>query len=402
MLPITPPKYVKQVLLKLESREFGAYLVGGCVRDLLLGIRPADWDVCTNALPEEIMEIFPNCRDTGSRCGTVTVYEHGHAVEVTTFRTETGYSDHRRPDSVVFTADLTGDLQRRDFTINAIALPLAGIVVDPYDGRADLERGVIRCVGDPMLRMGEDALRLFRAFRFAARFGFAIEPDTLEAIRARAYLCPMIAPERIRTELEKTLLTAQPETVQDMIDAGLLDHLLDRRGDCVRQLRRIALLPKHRQRRWAALCCVLEENRLIGSAEQLMRALRMDAATTRAVSLASSVCRMSLPKSRYEWKRLLSVQGVESALCCAAAADTLFGGCHTKLLRSVLKSGECFSLKRLAVTGDDLLQAGFRGPAVGTELSMLLEHVLREPSSNERETLLALASKNSCNGAMLS
>lgn len=402
MLPIPPPKYVKQVLLKLESREFGAYLVGGCVRDLLLGIRPADWDVCTNALPEEIMEIFPNCRDTGSRCGTITVYEHGHAVEVTTFRTETGYSDHRRPDSVVFTADLTGDLQRRDFTINAIALPLTGIVVDPYDGRTDLERGVIRCVGDPMLRMGEDALRLFRAFRFAARFGFAIEPDTLEAIRARAYLCPMIAPERIRTELEKTLLTARPETVQDMIDAGLLDHLLDRRGDCIRQLRRIALLPKHRQRRWAALCCVLEENRLIGSAEQLMRALRMDAATTRAVSLASSVCRMSLPKSRYEWKRLLSVQGVESALCCAAAADTLFGGCHTKLLRSVLKSGECFSLKRLAVTGDDLLQAGFRGPAVGTKLSMLLEHVLREPSSNERETLLALASKNSCNGAMLS
>ena len=155
MARITPPKYVRQVLLGLQAREYRAYLVGGCVRDMIIGITPNDWDICTSALPKEVMEIFPTSRPTGLKHGTVTVVIGSHSVEVTTFRADGAYSDHRRPDSISFVTDLTADLSRRDFTMNAVALSPDGLTVDPFGGIEDIRLGIVRCVGEPELRFEE-------------------------------------------------------------------------------------------------------------------------------------------------------------------------------------------------------------------------------------------------------
>lgn len=191
------------MLLGLQAREYRAYLVGGCVRDMIIGITPNDWDICTSALPKEVMEIFPTSRPTGLKHGTVTVVIGSHSVEVTTFRADGAYSDHRRPDSISFVTDLTADLSRRDFTMNAVALSPDGLTVDPFGGIEDIRLGIVRCVGEPELRFEEDALRMFRALRFAARLGFTIDIDTYSAIAAKAPLAASLAAERVRDELEK-------------------------------------------------------------------------------------------------------------------------------------------------------------------------------------------------------
>ena len=171
MALITPPKYVRQVLTTLQARGHLAYLVGGCVRDMLMGVHPHDWDVCTSALPGQVMEIFPKTLPIGIRHGTVTVVIESRQVEVTTFRSEGSYSDHRHPDAVSYVGDLNTDLSRRDFTMNAIALPPDGLVADPFGGVQDIRDKIIRSVGDPDRRFEEDALRMFRALRFSATPG---------------------------------------------------------------------------------------------------------------------------------------------------------------------------------------------------------------------------------------
>ena len=202
------PSHVTQLLKALRTAGFTACPVGGCVRDSLLGRRPSDWDLCTDARPQQVKAcLSPRWRtvDTGIAHGTVTVLTRGGPVEVTTFRVETGYTDHRRPDGVRFVADLKEDLARRDFTVNAMALDEEGIV-DPFGGRADLEAKVIRCVGEPAARFEEDALRILRALRFAACLDFAIEPATLAAARAAAPTLSRVSAERVFTELDKLLL----------------------------------------------------------------------------------------------------------------------------------------------------------------------------------------------------
>ena len=164
------------ILKTLEGAGFAACFVGGCVRDTLLGRPVHDWDVTTSALPEEIMALFPRCIPTGIKHGTVTVLLRGESFEVTTFRRDGAYHDGRHPDGVVFVPNLTEDLARRDFTINAMAMHLDGRITDCFDGKADLKRGIIRCVGDPERRFREDALRMLRAWRFSAQLGFAIDP----------------------------------------------------------------------------------------------------------------------------------------------------------------------------------------------------------------------------------
>ena len=204
---ITPPKHVLQVLRSLKARGYVAYLVGGCVRDMVLGVHPNDWDICTSALPEQVLEVFPHARPTGIRHGTVTVDINSRHVEVTTFRSEGDYADHRHPSTVHFVGELTTDLSRRDFTMNAMALSPDGLLLDPYGGLEDIRRRCIRCVGEAPERFEEDALRMFRALRFSARLDFSIAEDTLAAISQKAPLASSLAAERVRDEVEKTLLT---------------------------------------------------------------------------------------------------------------------------------------------------------------------------------------------------
>lgn len=391
MANISPPKYVKHILVTLQSRGHAAYLVGGCVRDMILGVQPQDWDVCTSALPEQTLEIFPGSRPTGLKHGTVTVCVNSRSVEVTTFRSDGSYADHRHPDAVSFVGDLTTDLSRRDFTMNAIALPPDGLVADPFGGLDDIRNKMIRCVGYPELRFEEDALRMFRALRFSARLGFEIEAETLAAIKKKAPLAASLAPERVRDEVEKILLTPSPETVYTLIELGLLDVFLIKRMPEPWRLHRLKTLPRKAMPRWAALCCALEKFGCISSAEELLSALRLDSRTIRCCSDAALLVKKPKPADSVTWKRFLCQYGVDSVSCAAQCWDAFTGGSSMRELRMLLKSGECFSMKHLAVCGDDLLELGLRGRELGDMLRFLLDYVMEYPANNRRELLLTLA-----------
>ena len=388
---IAPPKYVRQVLRGLQARGHVAYLVGGCVRDMALGVRPHDWDICTGALPEQVMEVFPGALPTGLKHGTVTVRINSRSVEVTTFRSEENYADHRHPETVRFVGELTTDLSRRDFTINAMALSPDGLLMDPFGGLTDLEHRCIRCVGSPELRFEEDALRMFRALRFSARLDFTIEEATLAAIGKKAHLASALAAERIRDEVEKTLLTPRPETVGLMQHLGLLDVFLCARADALPELKLLTKLPRKALDRWMALCVILRRRGLISSVEDFLTALRLDSRTIRCCTDGAALLEGRKPRGAPEWKRLLRRWGVDTVSCAARCRDALDGGSSSRELKSVLKSGECFSMKHLAVSGDDLTALGLKGRELGEMLNFLLDYVIEYPENNRRELLLSLA-----------
>lgn len=391
MAKITPPKYVKQVLLGLQAREHRAYLVGGCVRDMIIGVAPNDWDICTSALPEQVMEIFPASRPTGLKHGTVTVVIGSHSVEVTTFRADGEYTDHRRPDNISFVTDLTADLSRRDFTMNAVALSPDGLTVDPFGGIEDIRAGIVRCVGEPEARFEEDALRMFRALRFAARLGFTIDIGTYSAISVKAPLASSLAAERVREELEKTLLTNHTERIGEMLDLGLLDRYVNTSGDLRPETAVLSKLQKKSLQRWAAFSIMLYKAGYIGSVRDFLTALRLDGRTIRCCVAAAEITKLPTPCDKLGWKKLLTKYGVDSVACAAAAHSVMTDDDEPeKQFIAVLKSGECFSMKRLAVTGDDLLELGLKGPELGEMMRFLLEYVMEHPEFNKRELLLYL------------
>lgn len=248
------PAAVSACCTVLRGAGYAAHPVGGCVRDLLLGREPGDWDVTTSAKPEQVQALFPHTIPTGIKHGTITVVIEETAMEVTTFRRESGYGDGRHPDAVSFDTDLTGDLARRDFTVNAMALGADGDVIDPFGGRADLDDRLIRAVGEPETRFSEDALRILRGVRFAAQLGFAIEPATAAAMEQCAPLVEKVSAERIKTELEKTLCSPRPQWVGRLVELGVLDRFYNGWKPCDWDtLARTEAMPVER---WRAFCCL--------------------------------------------------------------------------------------------------------------------------------------------------
>ena len=391
MPQINPPKYVRQILFTLQARGHLAYLVGGCVRDVIMEITPQDWDICTSALPEEVLELFPGSMPTGIRHGTVTVVIGSKSSEVTTFRTEGDYRDHRRPDSVTFVSDLITDLSRRDFTMNAIALSADGMIADPFDGVSDIAKRTIRCVGEPKLRFTEDALRIFRALRFSARLGFTIEYDTMQAIEQCAPLAAELAPERVRDEIEKILLTTRPETMSAAISFGLMKKYISGAGWKTPNFADIADMPRKALTRWVAFAIMLRKYGYIPSARDFLMQLRLDGRTIRCCADAEVLLSQEPPRDDLGWKKMLNRYGVDTVTCAVQTYAVIYGIDREKELKNILKSGECFSLKHLAVTGDDLLALGLKGPELGEMLKFLLEYVMEYPDNNKREILLELA-----------
>ena len=320
------PAGVARCLETLRGAGHAAHPVGGCVRDLLLGRTPGDFDVCTSARPEETLALFDRAVPTGLKHGTVTVLTEDGPVEVTTFRREGGYADGRHPDAVTFDAGLAEDLARRDFTINAMALAPDGEVVDLWGGLADLRAGIVRCVSDPDRRFGEDALRMLRAVRFSAQLGFTIAPDTLAALRRNASRTALVSGERIKAELEKTLLSPRPQTVGEMVELGLLAHLWP--VTACPDLADLATVPPEQIPRWRAFCE-----------------------------------RTGFP---------IAVLPVERAL-----------------RRGVLYPEEKV-IHSLALSGGELAGLGLRGAEIGAMQKRLARHVLARPEDNEKERLLAL------------
>lgn len=372
-----PPKYVLNILCALDSAGHRAVLAGGCVRDSLLGRRPSDWDIASSASPEEVLALFPRCVPTGIKHGTVTVLSGGGSVEVTAFRAEGGYSDHRRPDSVSFGCPLEADLARRDLTVNAMAMDAAGEITDPFGGRDDLRRRLLRCVGEPERRFDEDALRMLRTVRFSAQLGFEIEPRTLEAIRALAHLASGLSAERVRDELLKTLRSPAPGLVWQLVDLGLLGACLAP-GDASAPREALDVLPIYA--RLAHFCRGLELAGYIMSTDRFLAALRFDGETLRRTASAVEV----LKSGSRDWKRLLRGHG-EAAVLAAHPKN--------RALRAVLRSGECWELSSLAIGGRELAALGYSGPELGRELRRLLDHVIDYPADNRADILCKLVER---------
>lgn len=394
-MKITMPCEAEWIIGKIRERGYEAFAVGGCVRDTLLGRLPEDWDITTSAKPEEVKAIFGRTVDTGLQHGTVTVMKHKKGYEVTTYRIDGEYHDGRHPDSVAFTSSLREDLKRRDFTINAMAYSHETGIVDVFGGMEDLKRKTIRCVGCAADRFGEDALRILRAIRFAAQLDFSIEEKTWEAVCAMAQNLSRVSRERVQTELTKLLLSCCPEKIVMVRDAGISPWIASGFEECFGQTEDASLrfsllreLPTEKSMRWAGFLRYLTPDR----AASVLRELKLDNETIGNVKNIVRGAQTPLFAAKPAIRKLLSEMSAFQFDGCLRL-KALDGSCDTdeirRLWREIREDGDCVSLKTLAVSGRDLLEAGVApGPEVGKTLSRLLALVLEDPSRNRKEFLL--------------
>lgn len=439
MLQIQIPEKVNKIIATLAAAGHEAYAVGGCVRDAVLGREPADWDITTSASPFEVKELFARTVDTGIQHGTVTIMLGKEGFEVTTYRVDGEYEDGRHPKEVTFTKSLLEDLKRRDFTINAMAYNDKTGLVDEFDGMGDLRRGMIRCVGDPEERFTEDALRMMRAIRFSAQLGFTVEERTRAAIFALRENLRKVSAERIQAELVKLLVSPHPERMREMYETGLTSIFLPEFDACMKceqhnphhiynvgehtihalqateadRILRLAVL-FHDFGKPAAKTTdetgidhfhghPMESEAMAGA---ILHRLKFDNETIRQVKklvlfhdlhpalTPASVRRAANRIGEELFPLYLKVQRAdilaqnpkmqEEKLSNLAKVEQLY--------QKILEEENCFTLKQLAVTGRDLMEAGIAaGPGLGETLNHLLDLVLEEPKRNEKEWLLTEA-----------
>lgn len=389
----------------LHGAGHAAYAVGGCVRDSLLGLDPHDWDLCTSARPEQVMALFgeEKCIPTGLQHGTVTVKQGGRLYETTTFRTEGAYSDGRHPDAVCFVPDVREDLARRDFTINAMAYSAEEGLIDPFGGQDDLAAHLVRAVGEPERRFEEDALRILRLYRFAARFGFAIDPATGAAARALGPHLDCVSAERIQEELLKLLAAPRPGSyLEPAVLAVVLPELEpekqpERFAELCRTIDRIEPTAENVPARLAALLWPLGE----AGARKALRKLKCSNALTDEVTALEREA-PGTPGSEMQLtaKRLLgryelpTIQRL-TALCSARHPEQTgaFAALQAEAERLTAENA-CCRVSQLAVNGRDLMAAGVRpGPGLRQVLNALLEAVITGQTPNEKDALLAAAAQ---------
>lgn len=437
------PKSVKIIIDVLENNGYEAFAVGGCVRDTILNRNPQDWDITTSALPHQVKELFYKTLDTGIQHGTLTVMIQRVGYEVTTYRIDGEYSDSRHPESVEFTSDLIEDLKRRDFTINAMAYnPRVGLV-DAFDGISDIKNKLIRCVGNSEERFEEDALRILRAVRFSAQLGFEIDTNTMKAISKLSHTLEHISAERIRNELEKLILSDNPDKLITAYKAGITKIVLPEFDDMMKcpqitpyhkynvgehTVKVMENVPKNKVMRWAALLHDVSKpevvyidkkkgrthfkgHALAGSerASQIMRRLKMDNKTIKTVSrliachddrptekgFTPEIIRRSVHKIKKDiYEQYLQLvyadfQG-KSDYGMKKGYDGYLYACEQ--FRYIMENGICTSKKELKVSGKDLIALGCpTGSIIGDILDKLLEIVLVNPQANTHENLVAEA-----------
>lgn len=379
---MTLPNAVLMAIARLEDAGYEAVAVGGCVRDFLMGRAPTDYDLATSALPEEVISALPGERivPTGLKHGTVTLVAGGMAIEITTYRVDGEYLDHRRPLGVRFTGSLEEDLKRRDFTVNAIAYSPSRGFVDPTDGQRDIKGKLIRAVGDPSSRFQEDALRILRALRFASRLGFSIEPETARALTALRGTLLYVARERVGAEIEGFVLGLGAALVarahRDVLEAALPELIRVGPEAWARSLLMLERAPVEPAARLAALLSPLGQD-----AEVSLWSLRLPAKEiARAMRLIEWLGRPEASPAR-----ALGALGPEDA----SALLQMRGGDGAALER-LIETDACVTIAQLAVNGRDLTALGIAGPAVGRTLERLLSEVI-DGAPNDRETLLVRA-----------
>ena len=444
-MKIQLPEKVNRIITTLQKHGFEAYAVGGCVRDSFLGRVPGDWDITTSAAPEETKSLFARTFDTGIEHGTITVLLNGEGFEVTTYRIDGKYEDNRHPSKVQFTRSLSEDLLRRDFTINAMAYNPEQGVIDIFSGQEDLEKGIIRCVGEASERFDEDALRILRAVRFAAQLDFVIENQTREAMRDQAKFLKDISAERICTELTKMIVSKHPERLEEAYELGLTNiflpefdrmmqtpqnnpyHLYDVGRHTLQVMRAVSATPVLR---YAALlhdvgkpeCKTTDETGVdhfyghqelsAKMARTILRRLKLDNDTI------DQVCRL-VRNHDYglsgdgpgmkSFRRFVAQLGAEHFADFLEIRKGDMAGqsaYHLEQRRQVIahmeamyaeiiEQKQCLKLSELEISGKDLIAIGVKpGPDMGRILKALLDRVLEEPELNTREQLLAIVKES--------
>lgn len=435
-MKIELPEKVKLILERLQAHGWEGYAVGGCVRDSIMGRQPSDWDIATSAPPRKVKELFSHTVDTGIAHGTVTVLLDREGFEVTTYRIDGEYEDSRHPREVTYTSSLEEDLKRRDFTVNAMAYNDQAGLVDLFDGCKDLQEGRIRCVGEAAERFEEDALRMMRAVRFCAQLGFSLEEQTARAVRQLAPSLKRISAERIQTELVKLLVSPHPERMKMAWELGITGVILPEFDRMMQQpqnsahhaysvgehtLRTLEAVPSDKVLRLTMLfhdmgkpeIATRDEEGIYHfrghakkSAEmtkQVMKRLKFDNDTTGRVlrlvrnhSLYPELTQEGVRRGIYQvgedlFEAFLEVKRAdvmgqhpqvrEQKLAYLDQVKAIYG--------EIMERGDCLSLKTMAVTGNDLIQAGMKpGRALGEVLEQLLDQVLSDPGKNQREYLL--------------
>ena len=431
------PSKVEFIIKKLEEHGYEAYAVGGCVRDSILGRKPNDWDITTSALPLQVKELFHRTIDTGLQHGTVTVMLEKEGFEVTTYRVDGEYEDGRHPKEVTFTASLEEDLKRRDFTINAMAYHPSRGIVDLFGGVQDLENHIIRCVGNPIERFTEDALRILRAVRFSAQLGFEIEEETTKALQILAENLRFVSAERIQVEMIKLLVSPHPDYLRKAYDAGITkvffpewdicmetEQNTPHHGRCVGE-HTLLTLQNIRADKVLRLTMLLHDigkpvmkttdengrDHFKGHPEagakmavEIMRRWKLDNDTIHKVShlvkwhgyrppaeiKAVRRAMNKIGKDFFEW--YLEVQMADTLSKSTYKFDEKMERLRgvTQCYHEILEKEQCVCLKDLAVTGKDLIAAGMQpGKEIGETLERLLEEVLENPEMNKKEILLS-------------
>lgn len=443
------PAEVNHIIYELEQSGFEAWLVGGCVRDFLMGIIPEDYDICTSAIPEQIAPLFEKTIGTGIKHGTITVIINHYSIEVTTFRVDSNYTDHRRPDSVIFSHSLVEDLKRRDFTMNAIAYhPVKGII-DPYNGQKDIADKIIRTVGDPIERFKEDALRMLRAIRFKARFNLDIHIETKNAIGLLANTIEFVSNERVLAEINKILTSPHPEAFLALFELGLIQYIFPVPIPSIPDMTAFNQLNKKLSLRWSALLrqmgfcykdktcdksaksgmcrmcsqvSMSDKDSMIdmggkdnkdnmddmdgkggrcdkSDIEKICHKLKMSNTAVKEISTITDILTRPLPYTCYSIRLLMS----------SIAPHLIFDSLNIlrnyelfvpkikkieNTMRIIIKNKHCIRLSDLALDGNDLIDCGLTpGKPLGQLLEMLFLCVLQKPELNRKDILLDLADR---------
>ena len=435
-IEIRIPPGAARILRVLEDHGYEAFVVGGCVRDSLLGRNPNDWDITTSALPLQVKALFRRTIDTGLKHGTVTILMDGEPFEVTTYRVDGEYLDGRHPSEVTFTASLQEDLQRRDFTINAMAYSEKKGLQDLFGGLPDLEKGLIRSVGDPAKRFGEDALRIMRAVRFAAQLGYEVEEDTVQAMKELAPTLSKISAERIAAELEKLLVSPHPEKLKMAYECGITAVILPEFDRCMETAQNnphhkysvgehtivsIGNARPDRILRYTMLmhdmgkpsCKTTDEQGIdhfyghqevsAQMANDILRRLKSDNETRRSVSKLVRYHDLTCGLTGKSVRKAISLIGEDlfplylevKDADTRAQSDFRFQEKmdyleEVRLLyRKILEEGDCLSLKDLAVNGKDLIAAGMKpGREIGEVLGAMYRDVIDDPEHNNKDYLM--------------
>lgn len=424
------PDDVKAVMRKLNENGYEAYIVGGAVRDMILRVTPHDFDITTNALPKQTKALFEKTIDTGIKHGTVTAMINHEGYEITTYRIDGDYSDGRHPDSVEFTDDITCDLARRDLTINAMAMDIDGNIVDPFNGMKDIEKKVIRCVGNPADRFNEDALRMLRAIRFGTKLEYKLEDDTLMTIKDNYELIRRVSAERIREEMTKLLMTNHPSSgINRMVFTGLMKEIIPPIYDIYASKDPDVIYyscmsndllnktPVNQNMRWAAL---LESLRYSGVKDldrsvdfilrEKLKFSNRDLMEIKAYVMESDLSKIAEINTPSEIRRFASKYGEEFCEKLIEFQKIKMDDFITlphehpeekyvvditdfhRQLQNCLRDGTAITKHDLKISGNDLIKMGLEGKEIGEFLNYAYEECLKTPENNNKDTLTYMAS----------